>query len=131
MKEKYFNECKNCKIDLEIKKLQCPVCFTQRLIRGKWKILILWLLREKKLRFSEIKKAIPKITHAYLSTQLKELESDGLINRKSYNEVPPRVEYFLTEDGKSFISVIDSMNTWGFDYINRNLSLEQQAELMK
>lgn len=129
--EKYLNECKNCKIDIEIKKTQCPVCISQRLIRGKWKILIIWLLREKKLRFSQIKKSIPKITHAYLSSQLKELESDGLLTRKSYNEVPPRVEYYLTEEGKSFISVIDSMSNWGFDYLNRNLTLEQQAELLK
>lgn len=116
-KEKYIEECKCCEVDMEIKKELCPVCLTQRLIRGKWKIVIIWLLKDHELRFSQLRRSISNISQAYLSTQLKELESDGLVIRKSYNEMPPRVEYFLTRQGKNFVEVIRQMYKWGTDYI--------------
>jgi len=119
--EKLKLECLECKIEPEIKERLCPICLTQKLIRGKWKIVIIFLLKDNTLRFSEIKKSIPKVTQAYLSSQLKELVTTGLITRYSYNQVPPKVEYYLTEEGKSFIKVIDSMHSWGLDYINLNL----------
>lgn len=119
--EKLLLECQECKVDEHIKSTLCPVCLAQKLIRGKWKIVIIYLLKDDTLRFSQIKKAIPKVTQAYLSSQLKELEAAGLIVRHSYNEVPPRVEYYLTEEGKSFIKVIDSMQLWGVNYIHTRL----------
>lgn len=119
--EKFIQECMECKIDKQIKSKLCPVCLTQKLMRGKWKIVIIFLLKDSALRFSEIKKSIPKVTQAYLSSQLKELVATGLITRYSYNQVPPKVEYYLTEEGKSFIKVIDSMHSWGIDYIDLNL----------
>ncbi len=94
---------------------------TQKLVRGKWKIVIIFLLKDGALRFSQIKKSIPKVTQAYLSSQLKEMENTGLIIRRSYNQVPPKVEYYLTDQGKDFIKVIDSMHLWGVDYIDANL----------
>lgn len=120
--EEYAAECTVCVIDGKIKETLCPVCLTQRLIRGKWKIVILWLLRDKEMRFSELRKSIPNITQAYLSSQLKGLESDKLVIRKSYNEIPPRVEYSLTEEGRSFIDVIDHVNDWGFNYLSKRMS---------
>ena len=87
--EKYAAECCVCEIDKKIKETLCPVCLTQRVMKGKWKIVIIWLLREKALRFTELKSSIFHITQAYLSSQLKELESDNLVVRKSYDEVPP------------------------------------------
>jgi DNA-binding HxlR family transcriptional regulator len=119
--DKYAAECAVCQIDGTIKESLCPVCLTQRVMRGKWKLVIIWLLRNGELRFSEIKKSIFHITQAYLSAQLKELESDNLVIRKSYNEVPPRVEYSLTEEGKKFISVIETINNWGAGYMKVQL----------
>ncbi len=115
--EKYAAECAVCKIDGEIKASLCPICLTQRVFRGKWKIVIIWLLREKAMRFSELKASIFNITQAYLSNQLKDLESDNLVIRKSYDEVPPRVEYSLTEEGRKFVTVIKTINSWGTDYL--------------
>ncbi|QUI20946.1 helix-turn-helix transcriptional regulator [Vallitalea pronyensis] len=119
--QKYIDECLKCPIEEDIKKQLCPVCLTQKIIRGKWKIVIIWLLRKETLRFSQIRKSIPKVTQAYLSSQLKELEADGLLIRKSYNEVPPKVEYYLTNTGKNLIHVIDKMFDWGSDYIADNM----------
>ena len=129
--EKFIQECKECNLSQDIKNTLCPVCLTQRLIRGKWKIVIISLLKDGALRFSQIKKSIPKVTQAYLSSQLKELGSAGIIIRHSYNQVPPKVEYYLTEEGKSFIKVIDNMHLWGSDYIKvlgidyMNINLEK------
>ena len=115
--EKYAAECSVCEINGKIKETLCPVCLTQRVMKGKWKIVIIWLLREKALRFTELKSSIFHITQAYLSSQLKELESDNLVVRKSFDEVPPRVEYSLTEEGEKFISVIETINNWGIEYM--------------
>ena len=122
--ETYAAECKVCGIDEEIKKTLCPVCLTQKVLRGKWKIVIIWLLREEELRFSQLRKVIPNITQAYLSSQLKDLESDNLVIRKSYNEIPPRVEYSLTEEGRKFIDIIINVNKWGVDYMMKQMSSE-------
>jgi len=83
---------------------------------GKWKPLILWVLIDGKLRFSEINKFLPSITQRMLTKQLRELEKDGLINRKVYAEVPPKVEYSLTEKGDSVIPVLESLCDWGEKY---------------
>ena len=113
----YLGECKDCNVDIETRANLCPICLTQKVMKGKWKIVILFLLKNNTLRFSEIRKSIPKITQTYLSNQLKALEADKLINRKSYNQVPPKVEYSLTDTGKNFISVLDQMQSWGVDFI--------------
>ncbi len=123
----YAAECTVCEIDGEIKKSLCPVCLTQRMMRGKWKIVIIWLLRNRELRFSEIRKSIPNITQANLSSQLKDLESDKLVNRKSFNEIPPRVEYSLTEEGKDFVKVIRTINSWGADYLQKRIGRTEEA----
>ncbi|EQE37999.1 winged helix-turn-helix transcriptional regulator [Clostridioides difficile] len=93
----------------------CPIEATLALIGGKYKTLILWHLKDTILRFNELKKLIPKATPKMLTQQLRELESDGLIIRVVYPVVPPKVEYSLSDFGKSIIPILDSMCDWGSD----------------
>ena len=95
----------------------CPIEATLALIGGKYKTLILWHLKDTILRFNELKKLIPKATPKMLTQQLRELESDGLIIRVVYPVVPPKVEYSLSDIGKSIIPNLDSMCDWGSDYL--------------
>lgn len=93
-----------------------PFEYALSVIGGKWKMHILfWLWKGEILRYGELKTALPKITHKMLSNQLKELESDGLIIRKEYPQVPPKVEYSLSERGKSLMPVLQSLCLWGLD----------------
>lgn len=96
---------------------QCPVTATLGLIGGKWKTLILYSLTNGTKRFGEIAVRIPDISRKVLTEQLKELEADGLIHRKQYNEIPPRVEYTLSDLGKSLSSVIRELEIWGNEYV--------------
>ena len=99
---------------MDDKKFICPIEFTLSVIGGKWKPLIIWrLLINGTLRYGQIKKSMNKITHKMLSQQLKELEADGIINRNEFFEIPPRVEYSLTEKGITLISILRSMVDWG------------------
>ncbi len=97
----------------------CPVTAVQNTLMGKWKLTILWILHTKTRRFNEIKKIIPDISHGVLTQQLRELERDNLINRKVYNEVPPKVEYSLTQTGLSFIPVMIQIMEWGATYVTK------------
>jgi DNA-binding HxlR family transcriptional regulator len=88
--------------------------YTMSLIQGKYKMFILYTLMEFKIvRFNELKKYIKTISYKTLSSTLKELESDGLVHREEYPQIPPKVEYSLTEKGKSLISILDGMCEWG------------------
>lgn len=93
----------------------CPVAAALKLIGGKYKALILWHLLDSVLRFSELKKLVPEATSKMLTQQLRELEDDGLIGRKVYPVVPPKVEYFLTGLGKSLFPILKAMYEWGSD----------------
>nr|WP_321520897.1 helix-turn-helix domain-containing protein [uncultured Macellibacteroides sp.] len=95
------------------KKINCPVTASIELIGGKWKTIILYSLLSGTRRFGEIAVRIPDISRKVLTEQLKELESDGLIVREQYKEIPPRVEYSLTELGKSLSSVFRELEIWG------------------
>lgn len=97
---------------------KCPYATAQRLISGKWAVLILFYLEDGPLRFNELLRKMPKMTHATLSTQLKNLEEYGLVNRVQYEAIPPRVEYSLTEIGRQFHPVIAAMEKWGTSYID-------------
>ncbi len=96
----------------------CPVEATLDLIGGKYKALILWHLIDKTLRFNEIGKLIPKATPKMITQQLRELETDNLIVRVVYPVVPPKVEYSLSEFGKSIIPILDAMCNWGESYLD-------------
>lgn len=96
----------------------CPIEATLALIGGKYKTLILWRLKDTTLRFNELRKLIPKATPKMLTQQLRELEADSLIVRVVYPVVPPKVEYSLSDFGKSIIPILDVMCDWGSDYLN-------------
>ena len=98
---------------------------TLDLIGGKWKSLILWHLGENTLRFSELKRALPKITQKMLTQQLRELEQDELITRFIYTQVPPKVEYSLTDTGKTLLPLLKTMYQWGMSYANENGPINQ------
>ncbi len=94
----------------------CPVTTTLSVIDGKWKVLILWNLKGKTRRFGELKRLIAGVTQKMLTQQLRELETDGLISRKVYAEVPPRVEYSLTKYGESMMPILEAMCKWGIEH---------------
>ncbi|MFD0696149.1 winged helix-turn-helix transcriptional regulator [Paenibacillus sp. GCM10027628] len=95
----------------------CSVEATLEVLGGKWKTLILYHLTDQTLRYNSIKKLIPNISYKVLTAQLKQLEQDGLIQRVEYEQVPPKVEYSLSEYGESLKPVLSSMCKWGFNHI--------------
>ena len=99
----------------------CPVEATLELIGGKYKALILWHLSENTLRFSELQKRIPAATPKMLTQQLRELEMHQLVNRQVFPVNPPKVEYSLTDLGKSLMPVLAAMRDWGADYMRSNM----------
>lgn len=99
----------------------CPVETTLMLIGNKWKVLIIRDLLTGTKRFGELKKSIGKVSQKVLTTQLRDMEEDGLISRKIYAEVPPRVEYSLTELGRSLQPILNAMLQWGTEYKEKKL----------
>ncbi len=90
-----------------------PMSKLQAVIGGKWKILILWYVAHYKVqRFGELKRRLAGITQSTLTKQLRELEADGFLHREIYQEIPPKVEYSLTEFGQSFVPVLEAMLSW-------------------
>lgn len=99
----------------------CPItaanmAIAQRLVAGKWKFVILWRLSEGVKRFNELQKMLPSISQGILTQQLRELERDGIVHRKIYKVIPPKVEYSLTEIGQRFIPILDNVLTWVKSY---------------
>lgn len=101
------------------KKYNISVEATLEVIGGKWKCVILCHLTHGKKRTSELKRLMPNITQKMLTQQLRELEADGVINRITYNQVPPKVEYELSEYGRSLESILDSLCAWGETHITK------------
>ena len=95
---------------------KCPVCTVQKIIGGKWSILILYRLSHGTIRFGELNRLIPMITQATLTKQLRSLEKFRLIERMVYPQVPPKVEYSLSEIGEKFLPVLDAVCQWGEEY---------------
>lgn len=110
----------------ELLSLQCPIAITQDIFAGKWKILIIWRLKDGVKRFNQLQREIPNIRPGYLTQQLREMEMDGLVHREVYREVPPKVEYSLTEIGTKMLTVLDKMAEWGLEY--RSLLENQEPE---
>ncbi len=92
---------------------ECPVTFTLSKIGGKWKPIILFLISKGGNRFGILQRGIKDISKQMLTKQLRELEADGILDRKIYAEIPPRVEYFLTDLGQTLMPIIGSMKKWG------------------
>lgn len=100
---------------------ECPVATTVSLIGSKWKLLIIRNLLVRPWRFNELRKSLDGISHKVLTDSLRSMEEDGIIIRTVYSEVPPHVEYALSEQGESLRPVLDSMGVWGENY-KQNLS---------
>lgn len=98
------------------KQYNCPLEMTMDLIDGKWKVLIMWQLSEQVGRFNELRRQFPQMTQKMLTQQLRDLENNGLIIRTVYPQVPPKVEYTLTEFGRSLIPLLRQMDDWGSEY---------------
>ena len=98
---------------------QCSMELTLDLIGGKWKSLILWHLGENTLRFSELRRTLPQVTQKMLTQQLRELEDCGLVKRFIYTQIPPKVEYSLTDAGKSLLPILTMLCQWGLNYADQ------------
>jgi len=119
------------KVENKVENNPCPVTATITLIGGRWKPLILFNLSDHTRRFGEIAVRMPSISRKVLSEQLKELEVDGLIHREQFKEIPPRVEYSLTELGKSIRPLLIHMATWGQEMVlnARSINVESPRHL--
>lgn len=95
----------------------CPFVTAQKLLTGKWTLLIMHHLNTRTMRFNELQRVLPDLTQTTLTKQLRLLEKNGLIIRHVYNQIPPKVEYSLSELGKQFDPVLKSLEIWGNKYI--------------
>lgn len=105
---------------MENEQVGCPVEITLALLGNKWKVLILRELFKGTRRFGELFRGVPNISQKMLTQQLRQMEEDNLVSRKIYPEVPPRVEYSLTDIGTSLRPILDSMHKWGAKYMMQN-----------
>ena len=96
----------------------CPVCATSDIVCGKWTLLIIRDLAEGRSRFCELERSLAGISPRTLSLRLRALEEEGIVERRTYAEVPPRVEYQLTEKGRHLLPIIDSMREYGMQWLN-------------
>jgi len=104
------------------KTYHCPVEAALDVIGGKWKPLILWHLGDNVMRFGELQRTLPGVNAKMLTKQLRELENDGVIKRTLYPEVPPRVEYAITDFGRTLIPILEALCTWGTMYLENGNS---------
>lgn len=101
------------------KHIHCPVECTLKVIEGRWKVLIIYYLQDGTKRFNELRRLLDNISHRTLTRQLRELERDGIVDRKVHAQIPPRVDYSLTRLGESLKPVLKSMHDWGQMYRSR------------
>ncbi|MBB3209316.1 DNA-binding HxlR family transcriptional regulator [Rhodopirellula rubra] len=109
----------------------CPVEATLELIGAKWKGIILFYLLDGRVRFSELKRLVGCVTQRMLTKQLRDLEAGGLVNRIVYAEVPPRVEYELTEEGRSLEPILHALKDWGEQHAMKLIAARHDAESLK
>ncbi len=106
----------------------CPVEATLKIIGGKWKGVILYHLLKKTFRFNELRRAMPDITQRMLTKQLRELETDRLISRKIYPEIPPKVEYSITEYGETLRPILSALQSWGKNHLSQHTSSDDHSK---
>jgi DNA-binding HxlR family transcriptional regulator len=107
------------KDDGESPAFRCPVEATLDVIGGKWKVVVLFWLKDRTLRFGELRRKIPGVSERMLTQQLRELEGHGIVHREVYPEVPPKVEYSLTDYGRTLRPITDLMCEWGKKHMRR------------
>lgn len=107
----------------------CPITSTVIQIGGRWKIIILWQLKDGPKRYNEIRKAIPNISEKMLIQQLKELVLNSWVDKKDFNEIPPRTEYSLTKLGSSFMPILENICQWGIENNITTMGEKKEAEL--
>lgn len=100
--------------------VRCPVTAYLNVMDGHWKPIIVWYIRDKPFRFKELQKVMPDISTKVLTEQLKELEEDEIVFRKTFNELPPRVEYSLTNYGRSLLPALTVLREWGLKHLKIN-----------
>lgn len=123
-------DSKDCVLNIKDKEYACTFEIAMDLIGGKWKPIIIWHLGTKGTkRFNELKKLLPKITQKMLTQQLRELENDSLVERKVYPQIPPKVEYSLTEFGENLMPILRMMCDWGEDYYKKIGILENEKNI--
>ena len=105
-------------IELTDKDLTCPFTTAQKVLSGKWSLIIIYHLKDGPVRFNELLRKFDSITHSSLTKQLRQLEKFQLIHREVYNQVPPKVEYSLTDLGKTLYPTINELTEWGSKYID-------------
>jgi len=105
----------------------CPVEAALEAIGGKWKGVILYHLQGEPIRFNELRRLIPDISQRMLTRQLREMESDQIVYRKIYAEVPPKVEYSLTDFGKTLLPILSALQEWGSKYIDKLSAIRNMA----
>lgn len=104
--------------------LDCPIANVQKIIHGKWAMVVIYCLSQGTFRFGELSRKMPQITQANLTKELRMLEEYGLVHREVYREVPPKVEYSLTDIGCKFLPVIEALEKWAIEYnqLKNNIS---------
>jgi DNA-binding HxlR family transcriptional regulator len=112
-------------------KLECPIMATIAMVSDKWKVLIICKLKENTLRFNELRRELKGVTQRVLTHQLRELEADGLVTRQVFAEVPPRVEYSLTELGRTLVPVLQHLEIWAEEHAEELLFMRQKKEEKK
>ena len=114
---------------MSVKTYNCPVEATIDVIGGKWKPLILWWLHQRTYRFAELRRLIPGITEKVLTQHLRELEADGIVDRRVFATIPPKVEYSLTEYGNSLKQALNAICEWGQLHMQRIGAVEKSPDL--
>ena len=98
----------------------CPIVGVQKIIHGKWAMVVIYYLSQETLRFGELSRKMPQVTQANLTKELRLLEEYGVVHREVYREVPPKVEYSLTAIGQKFLPVIEALEVWAIEYRQLN-----------
>ena len=106
----------------------CPVCRTADIVCGKWTLLVIRDLAERKARFCELERSLQGISPRTLSLRLRALEEEGIVARKTFPEVPPRVEYALTEKGRALVPIIESMRAYGKQWLGATGACAEEPE---
>ena len=106
----------------------CGIDAAMDVVGGRWKVLILWALHVRPYRFGELRRELDGVSEKVLAEQLRQLEVDGIVDRRDYGEVPPRVEYSLTDVGESLNAALEPLGAWGREHVLGNVSGEEPAE---